>query len=87
MDSMGVNDIGLIMTCVSCPEQYDAYYHHKKIAYLRLRHGTFTVRVPDEAGEVVYCVEPDGDGMFTDRERQHYLNCARMAIANKYNNK
>lgn len=47
------------------------------VGYMRLRHGFFTV----DCGEVnVYCVEPEGDGIFADHERDTYLNNGCHAI-------
>lgn len=83
---MNINEITLVKTCGACPEQYDAFDKSgKQIAYLRLRHGSFTVECPDVGGELVYSVCPNGDGMFDDNERSGYLSDAKMAIASFYN--
>lgn len=64
----------LELTCVACPEQYDVYdLADRRVAYFRLRHGHFTVSVPDYEGEVVYSAHPKGDGIFEDNERLAYL--------------
>jgi len=45
----------LVMTCSSCPEQYDVIDHQGETkAYLRLRHGYFNARCPDVGGDVVF---------------------------------
>lgn len=75
--------ITLKMTCYACPEQYDAFFMDgiDQIAYLRLRHGEFTVECPDVDGEAVYEGTPEGDGAFDPAERDLYLHAARLAIA------
>lgn len=83
---MNVDDIVLYKTCDACPEQYDALGPDgNQIAYLRLRHGSFTVECPDVGGELIYSVCPDGDGVFCDYEREGYLSDAKAAIASFYN--
>lgn len=77
-----VDKIDLQETCGACPEQYDAYIGELQVGYLRLRHGAFRVDVPQCGGEVVYQAYPDGDGCFTDSERDHFLGEAMRAIAN-----
>lgn len=75
------DDITLELTCYACPEQYDAYDPHgHQIGYLRLRHGAFTVEMPDVGGRLVYEAEPQGDGRFTDEERPRYLLAAKQAL-------
>lgn len=74
-------NITLFNTCSACPEQYDAKDQNgEKVGYLRLRHGEFTVAVPDVGGEIVYSASPCGDGMFDDDEREKYLIAAVEAI-------
>ena len=83
---MNTYDINLVRTCYACPEQYDALDKDGNcIAYLRLRHGSFTVECPDVGGECVYQAEPEGDGIFEDDERELYLDAAKQAIAQYYN--
>lgn len=82
---MKAEQITLKMTCGACPEQYDAYCNGAMVGYLRLRHGTFTVEVPDVRGELVFHAEPEGDGMFESDEREGYLRQAREAIAAYFN--
>lgn len=74
-------DIELVQTCGACPEQYDAFYDGKRVGYLRLRHGSFRVEVPDCGGDTVYSANPKGDGVFSGDERDKYLRKARKAIA------
>lgn len=68
-------------TSFACPEQYDLFDGEEIIAYLRLRHGCFTVTCPDVGGDVVYSASPDGDGIFDDDERASYLFEALLAVA------
>lgn len=70
----------LELTCGACPEQYDVYRGPLQVGYLRLRHGEFRADVPDCGGETVYEAEPEGDGEFTDTERDGYLRAAVAAI-------
>lgn len=86
MTQTTADDIRLDQTCGACPEQYDAYDPAgKQVGYLRLRHGWFTVDMPDVGGVQVYSAQPDGDGMFTDEERDGYLRAAREKIAETLN--
>lgn len=74
-------DIELVQTCGACPEQYDAFYDRKRVGYLRLRHGIFTVDADGPWGERLYSASPKGDGIFAGDERDKYLRKARKAIA------
>lgn len=67
----------LVKTCDSCPEQYDVYDNDRKIGYMRLRHGWFSV---DYCGKHVYEASPRGDGGFYSEERTRYLNEGCRAI-------
>jgi hypothetical protein len=72
--------IRLDLTCLACPEQYDAYLDGEQVGYLRLRHGEFRVDFPDVGGETIYEAQPGGDGCFLEDEREFYLDEARKAI-------
>lgn len=74
---MEYNGITLEQTCGACPEQYNAYKEGENIGYLRLRHGYFRV---DCGSETVYEAFPQGDGCFTEDERDYYLTEALKAI-------
>jgi hypothetical protein len=78
---MEATDIRLEMTCAACPEQYEAFMGAQQVGYLRLRHGTFRVDVPDAGGRCVYAAETIGDGEFEDTEREYHLTRAKEAIA------
>jgi hypothetical protein len=75
--------IDLILTCDACPEQYEAYLGEKQVGYLRLRHGKFRVDFPDVGGETIYEAYPEGDGNFSNEERDFYLEEALKAIEKK----
>lgn len=75
-----VDGLKLVMTCMACPEQYDVFDGDEQVGYLRLRHGFFSVEVPDCGGELVYQASPEGDGIFEDHERDHHLSMAVKAI-------
>ncbi len=77
---MEINGYKLDMTCGACPEQYDVYKDNKLVGYLRLRHGYFRADYPDCGCETVYTAQPDGDGIFEDDEREHFLTEAINAI-------
>lgn len=71
----------LELTCCACPEQYDVFDQAgDMVAYFRLRHGSFTVSVPDYGGKVVYSASPRGDGIFEDSERLGYLTKGIEAV-------
>src|SRR5690242_1081072 len=68
-------------TCYACPEQYDALDGRgRRVGYLRLRHGHFTVKCPGVHGEEVLEGEPLGDGLFEPGEREEWLHKAIAAI-------
>lgn len=69
-------------TCDACPEQYDVYKDGAKVAYLRLRHGSFRAEVN---GITVYTAYPQGDGVFEEDERMYYLVLAIKAIDDHLN--
>lgn len=73
----------ITLTCGACPEQYEVFKDDEQVAYLRLRHGEFTVDYPNASGEEILCVEPNGDGCFDDNERLTYLTMAKRAILAK----
>jgi hypothetical protein len=73
-------DYILTLTCGSCPEQYDVELEGQDVGYLRLRHGLFTAQFPGVEGREVYEAETDGDGNFTDEERDRHLRAAIVAI-------
>lgn len=83
---MNINDIELHRTCYACPEQYNAINKitNEMVGYLRLRHGHFTVEVPDVFGKLVYESYPKGDGIFEEDERTSELTNAILAIADYY---
>lgn len=76
------------LTCRWCPEQYDCFDEYgNQVAYLRLRHGVFTVECPwCSIGNSSMCVYENleditGDGEFgNDEERISQLRCAFNAI-------
>lgn len=72
--------ITLKLTCASCPEQYDAYKDGKLVGYLRVRHGSFTVRCPDVDGVIVYHSGAKNGGNLGDTERYGKLMSALKAI-------
>jgi hypothetical protein len=78
----------LVQTCSACPEQYDVFDDlGQQVAYFRLRHGGFTVDVPDVDGEQVYHATPKGDGIFEEDERVKYLTEAILAVQEYYINR
>lgn len=85
---MDIDDIVLHCTSKICPEQYDALDKNGNvIAYLRLRHGIFTVECPSVDGELVYSAMTEGNGIFGHDERETQLRSAKNAIAVYYNNR
>jgi hypothetical protein len=71
----------LVQTSPMCPEQYDAFdENNTQVGYLRLRHGIFSVDVPDAGGRTIYEAVPKGDGAFEDDERGYFLEQAKKRI-------
>lgn len=92
MNKLRTKDIELVQTCGACPEQYNAFIKDffsdnglRQVGYLRLRHGYFTVEYPWPGGKIIFEDNPDGDGCFTEREREDYLEKAKLAIIDKLN--
>ena len=79
-DLVTIDGVRLNLTCGACPEQYEAFIGQERVGYLRLRHGYFTVEVPDCGGETVLEAKPEGDGIFEDHERAVFLKAAVKAI-------
>lgn len=82
---VAINGIEFQLTCSACPEQYDAYHYGLKVGYLRLRHGMFTVEVPDCGDRQILQSPTVGDGEFEDRERWFFLTVAANEIRKAYN--
>ena len=75
----------LIETSCGCPEQYNVVdTSNQMVGYWRLRHGHFTVEVPDCGGKLILSEYPDGDGSFTDEERATYFSKAILAMSSFY---
>ncbi len=70
-------------TCTSHPEQYDAYKGEERVAYFRLRHGRFTVSMPHAGDPAIFESYPEGDGEFTDEERDTELAAGCKAVLRK----
>ncbi len=78
----------LVLTCGACPEQYDVLDSQgNQAAYLRLRHGSYTVSVPDVGGNVIWEASPEGDGSFEGHERIQYLEESIKHIQRYYINR
>lgn len=75
-----IKGVRLVRTCYACPQQYDAFIGQTQVAYLRLRHGRFTVESPDVGGALVYSGYPKGDGIFAADEEEFFLNEAVDSI-------
>lgn len=82
-----MKDYKLSETCSACPEQYDVFLDGVRVAYFRLRHGIFTVDVPDAGGETIYTAYPNGDGIFEAAERDYYIHNALGAVEKYYDSK
>lgn len=82
------DNVILNRTCAAFPEQYDAFDSRwNLIGYLRIRHGLFTVEAPDVGGTIVYeAVTSSGSGYFNDDERSMFLDRAKVALSDFYNN-
>lgn len=82
----GKHIYNLLMTCHWGPEQYDllSVYDMSKMAYFRLRHGTFTVECPDAWDEMVYRydMEDDWAGCFESQEEREreIINALRKVV-------
>ena len=83
-EEVNIKGFRLVLTCGACPEQYDVFKDGVEVGYLRLRHGCFTAEAD---GKLVYDAEPDGDGIFTQEEREKYLTAAVDAIARELESK
>ena len=54
---MKKEDLRLVCTCESCPEQYDVFAegYNYPVGYIRFRSGWFTCKTLDETGNTVFC--------------------------------
>ena len=78
--SQKIDGLLLKCTCSACPEQYEVFDRERQVAYMRLRHGEFSVSFLDCDGPVIFYGSPIGDGQFDDDERQQYLEEAVCQI-------
>lgn len=62
------------------PTQYTAFAEHVHVAYLRVKHGEFTVTCPDVGGEQVYQAWIGDGGHLPEHGEAHYLAEAKLAI-------
>lgn len=69
---MNIHGFTLQQTSKSSPEAYDIFSGEKYVARFRLRHGVFTVWVPD-LEDPIYVGYPDGDTCFLEHERDQFL--------------
>ena len=72
--------MNVVQTCGACPEQYDVFDNGRRVGYMRLRHGSFTVDCPDACGLCVLSGHPVGDGIFAEDEREYWLGKGLEAI-------
>lgn len=72
-----IQKLKLVQTSSACPEQYEVYLGENNIGYMRLRHGYFRA---EYLGKIVFEGSPNGDGIFTEEERPHFLNKACREI-------
>jgi hypothetical protein len=81
MYNLYIDGYKLTLTCIACPESYDVFDPEgKPVAYMRIKHGNFSVSCPDWGGDIVYQAAPKGAGIFEDRERLAYLRAAMNAV-------
>ena len=77
-------------TCEAWPEQYDVYRGKRQVAYVRLRMGNLTARIPDVGGEVIYNKNFGEDslkGYFdTQEERMEQLFKITEILKRRYKN-
>lgn len=74
---MQIGEYEFRQTCGACPEQYDVFDRDgNQVAYVRLRWGCVSAKVPDCSGADIYC-DDVGDGMTgcfeSDKQRRIYL--------------
>lgn len=48
-----MSELRAVLTCAACPQQYDVFLGDEEVAYMRFRHGYFSVEVPF-GGAIVY---------------------------------
>ena len=74
MYNLYIDGYKFVLTCIACPESYDVFDPEgNQVAYMRLKHGKFSVSCPDYGGDTVYQARPKGDGIYADHERIAYL--------------
>lgn len=78
-----VDGLRFLLTCSSCPEQYDVYSGEMQVGYVRLRHSEFTVEFPEPGRTLILYVryrEGADAGEFDDVDRVRHLRMAAAAI-------
>lgn len=61
-------DLHFEQTCFACPEQYDVYCGTRKVGYVRLRHGVFSVSTADMVTDLFTRAFPLEDSEATESE-------------------
>lgn len=93
-----IKDYNLVQTSIACPQQFSIYKDNEEVAYLRLRHGTFTVNVfykyrdtsnvfNNDYWKQIYETKTLGDGVFEEEEENIELNIAINKIDEYFNKK
>lgn len=87
---INIKGLRFVLTCGSCPEQYDVYRGNRQVGYVRLRHSVIRADYPTCAGETVFR-SPYGNsdtGMFlNDEDRMEYLEKIAVIIKDRIKNK
>lgn len=65
-----------VLTCFACPEQYDIFKGSENVGYFRVRHGRFAAYRSINHDGPFYETRTQGDGMFSDSEREKQLHHA-----------
>lgn len=82
---MKIDGLEFDLTCHRSPEQYNVFNEsHNQVAYIRLRHGDLSVRMPNHNGEEVYEADLGDAGEFDNQfERLKYLTEITKVIKEK----
>ncbi len=78
-----INGYKFLMLSNACSEQYDVIFGGKKVAYIRLRHGSLTVNVPDIDGPIFFQHSfGNSQGQFFDEtERKSFLELIQKKLS------
>lgn len=86
---MKVEDLILVQTCDSCPEQYDVYCDRVWVGYIRYRNGVFSCQPVMQRQiqwlNLIYRTDDFNTNTIPDNLREEWLNECKQALTEYWN--